>query len=255
MPARIGTACQTMGVASKQLELVFFRISKRAADDLVLNSLDPRVVDLTFILRVDGKFGTFEGEPVENVKFGRVRDYISVDFLIKEHEWRDRTVQQITDVLIARVERTPEVLAAACKDRYLICKGEFPVGPQSPERLRKWHPLLPNVPGLAHCFFCFPDGNTLGWAGQGWEPDRPDDTCSPYSADWDADCVKARLKSQCQDCDGGGGNGLRPPRFNPHCEYMYPFNDCNDACACMREAFVQAIQSCTQPSVEEQSNE
>ncbi len=121
MPARIETACQKGGPPdSNPLDFVFFRVSKRSADNIVLNSLDVRVKDLSFIFRVDGTLRKFDGFPVENIRVATKRDYISVDFLIKIHEYERRTVPQITDVLVERVRAVPAVLAEFAKTKKLI---------------------------------------------------------------------------------------------------------------------------------------
>ncbi len=120
MTARIETGCQGGGVGSHQLSVCFFHVSKRAADDLPLESLDERIRELSFLWRVDGKFRQFQGDPVENLIVGRHRDYISVDMLFKREQWEERTVQEFVEEYLLRVNEVPGVLAAHPRTRKLV---------------------------------------------------------------------------------------------------------------------------------------
>lgn len=117
MTATIETGCQTKGPTTSQFLHCFYHISKRAADDFVLRSLGDRVAELAFLWRVDGKFGSFEGDDVENVKIGRQREYISVDWLIRIPDWQRRNIHEVTAMLCRRLAASPPVIAAACRKR------------------------------------------------------------------------------------------------------------------------------------------
>jgi hypothetical protein len=120
MTARIETGCQGGGVGSQPLSVCFFHVSKRAADDFLLESLDERIRELSFLWRVDGKFRQFQGDPVENLIVGRHRDYISVDMLFKREQWEERTVQEFIEEYLLRVNEVPGVLAAHPRAQKLV---------------------------------------------------------------------------------------------------------------------------------------
>jgi len=94
-----------------------WRLMKSCAEGVELASLDPRVSKLALLLRVSGPIQQFEGNPVEGVKIGRDRSYISCDLLVWIPEWEGQSRAHIAGVLADRVRRVPDVLAPVCQKR------------------------------------------------------------------------------------------------------------------------------------------
>ena len=119
MTAVIETGCQSKGSTTEQFDFLFYYLSKQAAEGIELHSLDSRVKCLSFLWRVDARFGSFEGMSVEYVMFGRRREWISVDWLIKEHEWQGKSLPELVSLLGQRLRDTPAVLLDACRKKKL----------------------------------------------------------------------------------------------------------------------------------------
>lgn len=96
--------------ASDAVVPVFMTAMKPAGATVPLHSLDDRVRTLSLLLRVSGRVQKFEGEPVENVKFARNREWASVDLLVWEREWEGKPRPAIAAVLADRVRGVPAVL-------------------------------------------------------------------------------------------------------------------------------------------------
>jgi hypothetical protein len=115
MTAEIEIAGEYGGPNIESVLIVSRKVLRPAAMGLLLHSMDSRVKHLTMILRVSGSLKKYEGNPVEEVKFGRSREWISVDLLLWERDWQGRTYSEIADVLCDRVRLVPFVVAAACR--------------------------------------------------------------------------------------------------------------------------------------------
>jgi hypothetical protein len=55
--------------------------------------------ELTFILRVDGQVQTFGGSGVENLKFDRKRQWVSVDIVISAADWVGRDTSDVSNFI------------------------------------------------------------------------------------------------------------------------------------------------------------
>lgn len=120
MTAEIEIAGQFGGpAASDAVVPVFMRAMKPAAAKVPLHSLDSRIRQLSLLLRVSGEIGVFEGQPVENVKFARAREWVSIDILLWERDWQGKTNRQIAAVLARRVRTVPAVLEPLMRKRKL----------------------------------------------------------------------------------------------------------------------------------------
>jgi hypothetical protein len=89
---------------------VFMKAMKPAGVESQIHSLDDRIRQLSLLLRVSGRFQSFEGKSVENVKFARDRSWISVDLLLWVVDWQDRTKVEVARVLAERVRGVPAVI-------------------------------------------------------------------------------------------------------------------------------------------------
>jgi hypothetical protein len=105
--------------ASDAVVPVFMRAMKPAGAKVPLHSLDSRIRQLSLLLRVSGEIGVFEGQPVENVKFARAREWVSIDILLWERDWQGKTNRQIAAVLARRVRSVPAVLEPLMRKRKL----------------------------------------------------------------------------------------------------------------------------------------
>ena len=105
------------GVNTFEFGYVTDRVLRDAAGQMSLGSLDPRVKKFGFLLRVSGTFLVFEGQDVENVRFGRGRSYVSVDWLYAERITKMRDIESLISLVLGRLQRTPDVVADVCKRR------------------------------------------------------------------------------------------------------------------------------------------
>ncbi|MBL8761113.1 MAG: hypothetical protein JNL50_07405 [Phycisphaerae bacterium] len=115
MTAEIEIAGEFGGPDTDAVDPIFWKVLKPAAVGIPIESLDARVRQLSLLLRVSGAVKQYEGEPVECVKFGRRREWISVDLLLWHEDWRGRTSQEIARVLADRIREVPRVVAQACR--------------------------------------------------------------------------------------------------------------------------------------------
>ena len=115
MTAEIEIAGEFGGPDTDSVDPIFWHVLKPAAVGIPLESLDSRVRQLSLLLRVSGSVKQYEGEPVECVKFGRRREWISVDLLLWVKDWRNRTSVEIARVLADRIRGVPPVVARACR--------------------------------------------------------------------------------------------------------------------------------------------
>ena len=97
-----------------------FGVVSRCAEGLQISGLDQRVKCLAFMMRMDGAFQTFEGEPASNVKVGKNREYISIDLLFKEHEYVGAPIHQIISTMIQKVQDVPPALHACGRTQRLV---------------------------------------------------------------------------------------------------------------------------------------
>jgi hypothetical protein len=105
------------GVNTFEFGYVTDRVLRDAASQMSLGSLDARVKEFGFLLRVSGTILVFEGQDVENVRFGRGRSYVSVDWLYAERITTIRDIETLISLVLARLRRTPDVVADVCKRR------------------------------------------------------------------------------------------------------------------------------------------
>ena len=120
MTAEIEIAGQFGGCAADDAVVpVFMRAMKPAGARVPIHSLDTRIRQLSLILRVSGEVVVFEGQPVENVKFARSREWVSVDILLWERDWEGKTNREIAAVLARRVRAVPAVLEPLMRKRKL----------------------------------------------------------------------------------------------------------------------------------------
>lgn len=112
----VGT--QTMGGSrSYESDYAIDMAFRKACYDMKIFSLDERVKKLAILLRIGGLFGEFEGDPVENIVFGRNRCFISVDYLYAGSLRPIKDYEQLSKVVISRIDSTPAVLHALCTKR------------------------------------------------------------------------------------------------------------------------------------------
>lgn len=138
MAAEIEIAGEFGGPSIDPVKHVRWKVLKPAAKPIVLQSLDPRVKQLSLLLRVSGPVKQYEGNPVEEVKFGRSREWISVDLLVWQRDWQDRTYRQIADVLCDRVRAVPSVVAVACRAKKVSIDEEM-LGREMEEYIQNIH--------------------------------------------------------------------------------------------------------------------
>ena len=120
MTAEIEIAGQFGGCAADDAVVpVFMRAMKPTGARVPIHSLDTRIRQLSLILRVSGEVVVFEGQPVENVKFARSREWVSVDILLWERDWEGKTNREIAAVLARRVRAVPAVLEPLMRKRKL----------------------------------------------------------------------------------------------------------------------------------------
>jgi hypothetical protein len=116
--AEIGVGVQMGGgFVTYEFGYVIERLMRDATETFRIQSLDARVRRLAFLLRVSGKFTVFEGDDVENVKFGRYRSSVSVDWLYAEKYTKLRDIRALVALVTSRLRKTPNVLAAVCAQR------------------------------------------------------------------------------------------------------------------------------------------
>lgn len=116
IPMTVGTQCEG-GSRTYEYEYAIDRAFRKACYDIKLSSLDVRVQELAILLRLGGQFGEFEGDPVENIKYGRNRSYISVDYLYPGSLKKVRDIEVLGNSVVSRIESTPSVLHALCVKR------------------------------------------------------------------------------------------------------------------------------------------
>jgi hypothetical protein len=105
------------GLETFEFGFVTDRVLRDAASRMTLSSLDARVKLLSILLRISGTFTVFEGQDVENVRFGRGRSYISVDWLYAERFRTTRDFEFLISLVLGRLRRTPAVIADVCGRR------------------------------------------------------------------------------------------------------------------------------------------
>ena len=96
---------------------VISAVLRAAVADVRLRSLDSRVQKLAILLRISGPLLVFEGFDVEEVRFGRRRQSISVDWLYGRHCTDLRDVDTLVSLVVARLRMTPKVVASVCRKR------------------------------------------------------------------------------------------------------------------------------------------
>lgn len=105
------------GLETFEFGYVTDHVLREAASRMTLCSLDARVKEFGFLLRVSGTITVFEGQDVESVRFGRGRSYISVDWLYAERLRAIRDFEVLSGLVLGRLRRTPGVVSDVCKRR------------------------------------------------------------------------------------------------------------------------------------------
>ena len=90
------------------------RVLRDAVGEMTLMSLDSRVKLFSILLRVSGTLVVFEGHDVENIRFGRGRSYVSVDWLYAERLTAIRDFEVLLGLVLSRLRTTPKVVADVC---------------------------------------------------------------------------------------------------------------------------------------------
>lgn len=117
---KIGTASVDVGVQrgggtnAFEFGYVTDHVLREAADQTVFCSLDERIKEFGFLLRVSGTLLVFEGQDVESVRFGRGRSYVSVDWLYAERLTAIRDFEVLLGLVLSRLRKTPQVVADVC---------------------------------------------------------------------------------------------------------------------------------------------
>jgi hypothetical protein len=101
------------------------RIMKACAEHIEISSLDSRIQQLSFLLRVSGRVHDFRMDPVhtrrdvENIKIAKDRSYVSCDLLVDASDWEGRTKFDIARVVAGRVRQVAGIVGPVCVKRGL----------------------------------------------------------------------------------------------------------------------------------------
>jgi hypothetical protein len=91
----------------------------------VVGISDSRVRELAFLLRVSGSITSFEGQPVEEFKYGRSDHSISIDFLFQTGEYVNTTPTERLLLFATRMRQAVPVLIEGCRKKGFAVEPEL----------------------------------------------------------------------------------------------------------------------------------
>jgi hypothetical protein len=96
---------------------------KQAMLGVVANSVDPTIDQIAYILRIDGKFGSFDldGVDLRYSKWFRRYRYVQIDIGVPIRRWEGRSDVEIAQFLAESLRQSVVLVKAVCDRAKLSC--------------------------------------------------------------------------------------------------------------------------------------
>ena len=116
-------SAQSKGPESGVLMPTHWLSLKRAMSTVAVKSVDPTIDQIAYILRIDGKFGSFDLDGVDlrySKWFHRYR-YVQIDIGVPIRRWEGRSDVEIAQFLAESLRQSVMLVKAVCDRAKLSC--------------------------------------------------------------------------------------------------------------------------------------